>query len=167
MPNSLLGNPKGIVVLTKTKKWRPIINRWFSLSIGAISLAKVPLAAAIALFMILFIGCRNSNTLNETSETINETIKRPCFTLILTTPYTFTYEDNIYPVVASVNSLGNFANESEVKKAYEEMIQLIEEGKAEEVSPCIYKAVLSNGKEASLGRCKRLRSIWPIKTMNN
>jgi hypothetical protein len=39
----------------------------------------------------------------------------------------------------------SITNEEEAKKVYEEIIQLIKEGKAEEVSPGVYKGTLSDG----------------------
>lgn len=39
----------------------------------------------------------------------------------------------------------NITNEKQAKKAHEEMIRLIKEGKAQEVSPGLYKGTLSDG----------------------
>lgn len=119
------------------KTRRSALRRWFAPTAGSISPWRVAAAAVIAIAVLLpltygatqiikfvvdeftvLYGVNDERAKYITAYAFNPTITGDCIT-----------------------------NKEEAKKAEKEMLQLIKEGKAEEVNPGIYKGVLSNGEE--------------------
>lgn len=136
----LLGRLKEDVSTAELKTHRSAIRRWFAPTGQSISLGRVAAAAVIAIVVMLPLSYGAVKVVKFITEEFVVT-------------YNYDYDKNdgkkeVSTYVFRPTVKGDCINsEEDAKEAETEMLQLIKEGKAEEVSPGHYRGVLSNGGE--------------------
>lgn len=135
--DGLLGKLQKDIALGDIKTRRSALHRWFTPIGGSISPWRVAAAAIIAIAVLLPLTYGATQIIKFVVEE---------FTVIHgvddeRAKYITAYAFN--PTITG----DCITNKDEAKKAEKEMLQLIKEGKAEEVSHGVYKGVLSSGKE--------------------
>ncbi len=136
-PDGLLDKLQKDIALGDIKTRRSALRRWFAPTGGAISPWRVAAAAIIAISLLLPLTYGATRIMRFVVEE---------FTVI----HGVDDEQAKYITAYAFNPTitGDcITNKEEAKEAEKEMLQLIKKGKAEEVSPGVYKGVLSNGEE--------------------
>lgn len=135
--DGLLDKLQKDIAIGDIKTRRSALRRWFAPTGGSISPWRVAAAAAIAILVLLPLTYGATQIIKLVVEE---------FTVI----YGVDDEQAKYITAYAFNPTitGDcITNKEEAKEAEKEMLPLIKKGKAEEVSPGVYKGVLSNGEE--------------------
>lgn len=135
-PDGLLDKLQADVSAQDIKTHRSSLRRWFAPAGGAISPWRVAAAAAIAIAVLL-----------PLSYGATKTVKR----IIKTFEAEFVYPQDdggvqAYKVGGGIGSNDPNFTEEDALKAQREFYELYKQGKAEEVEPGFWFAILSNGK---------------------
>ena len=135
-PEGLLNRLQGDVATGEIKKRVTVIRRWFAPAGGSISPWRVAAAAAIAIAVLL-----------PLSYGATKTVKR----IIKTFEAKFVYPQDDggvhgYKVGSAIGSSYPSFTEEDAREAQREFYELYKQGKAEEVEPGFWFAILSNGK---------------------
>lgn len=135
--DGLLDKLQKDITLVDFKTRRSALRRWFAPSGGPISPWRVAATAAIAILVLLPLTYGATRIIKFVVEE---------FTVI----HGVDDEQAEYITAYAFNPTitGDcITNKEEAKEAEKEILQLIKKGKAEEVSPGVYKGVLSSGEE--------------------
>ena len=135
--DGLLDKLQKDIALADFKTRRSALRRWFAPTGGSISPCRVAAAAIIAIAVLLPLTYGATRIIKFVVEEFNVIYGVDDEQ----TEYITAYEFN--PTITG----DCITNKEEAKEAEKEMLQLIKKGKAEEVSPGVYKGVLSNGGE--------------------
>jgi len=135
-PDGLLNRLQEDVAAGEIKKRVTVIRRWFAPAGGSISPWRVAAAAAIAIAVLL-----------PLSYGATKTVKR----IIKTFEAKFVYPQDDggvhgYKVGSAIGSSDPSFTEEDAREAQREFYELYKQGKAEEVEPGFWFAILSNGK---------------------
>ncbi len=134
-PEGLLEKLQEDVSVSDSEKHRSILRDWFAPSGQFVSRRRVACAAAIGFFILL-----------PLTYAAGRIVKR----IFVVQEFHITYSDDngmyTYGVSTHIAS-DTITTKDEARKAHKEMLRLIKEGKAEEISPGVYKGTLSNGEE--------------------
>jgi len=135
-PDSLLNRLQEDVAAGEIKKRDTVIRRWFAPAGGSISPWRVAAAAAIAIAVLL-----------PLSYGATKTVKR----IIKTFEAEFVYPQDDgsvhgYKVGSAIGSNDPNFTEEDALKNQREFYELYKQGKAEEIEPGFWFAILSNGK---------------------
>ena len=135
-PDGLLDKLQADVSTRDIKTRQSTLRRWFAPTGRSISPWRVAAAAAIAIAVLLPLSYGASKAIKKYFVTFEAEFEYP--------------EDNIvYKTMQTVVMDGE--NEEDAKKALEEFGKLYREGKAEEIKPGIWSAILSNGEKFNYG----------------
>ncbi len=141
VPDGLLDKLQADVSTGDIKTQRSPLCRWFAPAGGSISLWRVAAAVVIATAALLPLSYGATKTVKHIIRTFEAKFEYP-------------QEDggvHVYGVGAGIGSSDpNFTEEDALKKQ-QEFYQLYKEGKAEEVRPGIWVAILSDGEAIGFG----------------
>ena len=138
-PNGLLNKLEADLSAGDIKKGRSALRRWFAPAGGPISPWRVATAAAIAIAVLLPLSFGATKVVKKYFITFEAEFEYP--------------EDNtVYRTSQTIVTTGdNIKSEEDAKKVLEEFGRLYREGKAKEVRPGVWQAILSNGEKFNYG----------------
>ena len=140
-PEGLLDKLQAAVPIRYIKTHRSSLRRWFAPAGGSISPWRVAAAAAIAIAVLLPLSYGATKTVKHIIKTFEAKFEYP-------------QDDggvHVYGVGAGIGSSDpNFTEEDALEKQ-QEFYQLYKEGKAEEIKPGIWVAILSDGEAFGFG----------------
>jgi hypothetical protein len=140
-PDALLNRLQEDVAAGEIKKRDTVIRRWFAPAGGSISLWRVAAAAAIAVAVLLPLSYGATKTVKRIIKTFEAKFEYP-------------QDDggvHVYGVGAGIGSSDSNFTEEDALQKQQEFYQLYKEGKAEEIEPGIWVAILSNGEAFGFG----------------
>jgi len=138
-PDGLLDKLQADVSAHDIKTHRSSLRRWFAPAGERISFRRVTAAAAIAIAVLLPLSYGATKVLKKYFVTFEAEFEYP--------------EDNtVYRTIQTTVTAGDdIKSEEDAKKVLEEFGRLYREGKAEEIRPGVWQAVLSNGGKFNYG----------------
>ena len=135
-PDGLLDKLQTDVSAQDIKTHRSSLRRWFAPAVGAISPWRVAAAAVIAIAVLLSLSYGTTKTVKRIIKTFEAEFEYP-------------QDDggvHVYKVGSAIGSSDPNFTEEDAYKAEREFYELYKQGKAKEVSPGMWMAILSNGK---------------------
>ncbi len=136
-PDGLLNKLKADLYAGDINKRRSALRRWFAPTGGTISPWRVAAAVMIAIVVLLPLSY-GANKVMKYFDVFEAEFNYP--------------EDNVvFRVSANVVSSDPNVTDEDMKRMNEEFHQLYKEGKAEEIKPGVWSAVLSNGQRFNYG----------------
>jgi len=138
-PNGLLDRLRADVSAQDIKTHRSALRRWFAPTGRSISPWRVAAAAVIAIAVLLPLSYGATKVVKKYFVTFEAEFEYP--------------EDNtVYRTIQTTVTAGDdIKSKEDAKKVLEEFGRLYREGKAEEIRPGVWQAVLSNGEKFNYG----------------
>ncbi len=135
-PDGLLDKLQADVSAQDIKTHRSALRRWFAPAGGRISLWRVAAAAVVAIAVLLPLSYGATKTVKRIIKTFEAKFEYP-------------QDDggvHVYGVGSGIGSSDPNFTEEDAREAQREFYELYKQGKAEEVEPGFWFAILSNGK---------------------
>ncbi len=135
-PDGLLNKLQADVSARDIKTHRSGLRRWFAPAGGRISLWRVAAAAVVAIAVLLPLSYGATKTVKRIIKTFEAKFEYP-------------QDDggvHVYGVGSGIGSSDPNFTEEDAREAQREFYELYKQGKAEEVEPGFWFAILSNGK---------------------
>lgn len=139
VPDGLLDRLRADVAVRRADTHVGVVRRWFAPTGGAISRWRVAAAAAIVIMILLSLSYGGVKVIQHLQHytTLKHTIEYP--------------QDNaVYTWSRSISS-HHIQSEEEARRKEDEFYELYKKGKAEEIKPGVWSAILSDGRRFNFG----------------